>query len=130
MRQRFAIFSLLIAWLLATGSQWDLVQTFAWGRMFLGYAKTMSLLDAAKETFDPEKPCALCCAVRKAKQQQNNSSLPPETKLREKLLLVFQPSPSVVFLSLETNSWSLSDLLPLSAERAAPPNPPPRGMLA
>ena len=126
MRQRIAIFPLLIAWLLATGSQWDLVQVFAWGRMFAGYVSTMSVGQALEETFDADKPCPLCCAVRKAKQQENKT-LPPEVRLREKMPLIFQAVPVLLTETPVTNRWLIHDREPLSAGRAAPPVPPPRG---
>ena len=125
MRRRFAIFSLLIAWLLATGSQWDVVQVIAWGRMFTGYVRTMSVGQALEQTFDAEKPCALCCAVRNV-QQQEKTNLPPEVRLRDKLVLVFQPVPVLLVATRESFAWQLHDRRPLSAGRAAPLVPPPR----
>ena len=126
MRRRIAILSLLTAWLLATGSHWDFVQVFAWGRMFAGYAKTMSVGEALEQTFDPEKPCALCSAVRKAKEEKDSKALPPEGKLREKIVMVFQPT-LMLFASVpESNPWWHHEPEPLSAEKAAPPVPPPR----
>jgi hypothetical protein len=126
MRRRFAIISLSIAWLLATGSQWDLVQAIAWGRMFVGYARTMSLAKSVKETFDPEKPCALCYAVHKAKQQQENQTIPTEVRLREKMLLIFQPVAVLLTATPVANRWLIHDQEPLSAGRPSPPVPPPR----
>lgn len=126
MRQRIAIFSLFIAWLLATGSQWDLMQVFAWGRMFAGYVNTMSVGHALEETFDTDKPCALCLAVGKAKQQEDKT-LPPEVRLRDKMLLVFQPVPVLLATTPGTNQWLIHERKPLSTGRASPPVPPPRG---
>ena len=46
MRRKFSLVLTLAAWLLATGSQWDLAQTFAWGRMIVTYSQTMSVAQA------------------------------------------------------------------------------------
>ena len=43
MRRQVSIVLVLAAWLLATGSQWDLAQTFAWGRMITTYSASMPL---------------------------------------------------------------------------------------
>ncbi len=127
-RRRFALFSLLTAWLFATGSQWDVVQVFAWGKMFIGYARTASVSAALEQTFDPEKPCALCCAVRKAKQQQESKAPPPEVRLRDKVLLIFQPVVVLLARVPDKNIWRCHEVAPLSAGRAEPPVPPPRGV--
>lgn len=125
MRRRLAIFSLLTAWLLATGSQWDVVQVFAWGRMFAGYVQTMSVREALAETFDADKPCSLCCAVREAKQQENKQ-LPPELRLREKLILIFQPTAEVVATVSNGNRWPQVENMLTGRGRAEPAVPPPR----
>jgi len=128
MRQRLAIFSLLAAWFLATGSQWDLVQTFAWAKMLVGYSKVMPLNEAVAETFDADKPCPLCQAVSRAKQQQNRS-LPPEVNLRVKLVMIFQPATAFVATVQQANSWLRSDWDLPTSERPSPPVPPPRGQV-
>lgn len=125
MRRRLAIFSLLTAWLLATGSQWDFVQVFAWGRMFVGYSQTMSVGEALAETFDADKPCSLCCAVREAKQQENKQ-VPPEHRLREKLVLVFQPTPQFVAEVGDAIRWPVEKSSLSGRGRAEPAVPPPR----
>ena len=126
MRHRLSLLFTLAAWLLATGSQWDLVQTFAWGRMFVINAQALSLLEAAKLTFSPEGRCELCCAVSDAKQQQENSTTIPGGKLDTKILLAFEPAPSPVVAAPDFSPWSLNDPLAPAMTRAAPPVPPPR----
>lgn len=125
MRRRLAIFSLLTAWLLATGSQWDFVQVFAWSRMFAGYVQTMTVGEALAETFDAEKPCSLCCAVREAKQQERKQ-LPPEFRLREKLILIFQPAAEFVATVSHEARWPISECFLTGRGRAEPAVPPPR----
>jgi hypothetical protein len=126
MRQRLSLIFTLAAWLFATGSQWDLVQAFAWGRMFATNVQSMSVVEAAKLTFSPEGRCEICHAVSDAKQQQENSATVPGGKLDAKILLAFEPAPAPVVAAPEFSPWSLSDPLVSSLARSAPPVPPPR----
>lgn len=126
MRHRLSLILTLFAWLLATGSQWDVVQTFAWGRMFATNVQTLSLLKAADRTFSPEGRCELCCAVSAAKQQQENSATIPGGKIESKIFLLFEPAPRPVVAAPVFSPWSLSDPLAPSLARSAPPVPPPR----
>ena len=127
MVRRLQLCSVLFAWLLATGSHWDLVQTFAWGRMIGGYARTMPLAEAIRLTFTPANLCSVCELVKDAKQQQEQDAAAiPGLKIDGKILLVFQPAPQLQIDACGADPWVLSDdVLPVS-ERAAPPLPPPR----
>lgn len=127
MRRRLSLLLTLAAWLLATGSQWDFVQTFAWGRMFVANAQTMPLLDAAQRTFSPEGRCPICAAVSVAKQQQEeNAATVPDGKAAGKIFLLYQPAPAPVVAAPAFSPWSLSDPLVRTLDRAAPPLRPPR----
>jgi hypothetical protein len=128
MRQKLAILSLLTAWFLATGSQWDVVQSFAWARMMVGYAKVMPLGEAVAETFDPAKLCPLCQAVSRAKQQQDRS-MPPEVNFRAKLVMIFQPATKLVATVHQEYSWPRSDWNVPTTDKPSPPVPPPRGQV-
>jgi len=125
MRRTPALFALLIAWLFATGSQWDLVQAFAWGRMFTQYAQTMSVAQAARLTFTPTNMCSVCQAVAKAKQQEENNAK-PELKTPGKLLLALVPAPVFVLTVPDQIRLPVEGRVPLSADLSAPPSPPPR----
>jgi hypothetical protein len=125
MFRRFQLTAVLLAWLLATGSQWDLAQTFAWGRMIATRAHTVPLIEAVRLTFTPGNECEVCDAVNAAKQQQDNPAT-PSAKAPGKLLLVLQPTPAFVIAVPEFSPWSLSDFTVPDASRAAPPLPPPR----
>ena len=82
---------------------------------------------ALAETFDADKPCSLCCAVREAKRQENKQ-VPPEIRLREKLTLVFQPTTDfLASVSIET-SWPEAGSLQAGRGRAEPTVPPPRSL--
>lgn len=129
MIRRLQLCSVLFAWLLATGSHWDLVQTFAWGRMFGGYVQTMPLTEAIRLTFAPDNLCPMCEMVKEAKQQKGDTAL-PSLKLDGKILLVFLPASQPEVVATTAEPWVLQDeALPVT-ERAAPPLPPPRARLA
>ena len=126
MRSRFQIVVILFAWLLATGGQWHLVQSFAWARMFTAYAKTMPVSEAARLTFTPDNMCGVCELVSAAQQQHGDTALPAGTSLDAKTPLVFQPVPAVIIAAPTAPSWSLADRDTPASERAAPPLQPPR----
>jgi len=130
MHRRFQIAVILFAWLLATGGQWHLVQSFAWGRMIVAYAKTMPLREAVRLTMTPDNMCGVCELVSAAQQQHGDTALPVGTSLDAKTPLVFQPSPTVILPSPVALAWSLSDRETPLSERAAPPLPPPRAIAA
>ncbi len=129
MRQRLQLCALLLAWLIATGSQWDLVQAFAWGRMFASYSRIMPLGSALRLTFQPDNMCDVCKLVKAATQQQEQSPAAP-FKTFGKILLVFAPAATVVVASVSKPSWPACTQTMSSAERGAPPIPPPRGLAA
>lgn len=130
MRRQFSFILTLVAWLLATGSHWDVVQTFAWGRMFATYSQSMPLLQAVQKTFSSDGMCGICHAVASAKQDSTADSTSSGTgeKFPGKILLVFAPVPSLSIEAPETASWSLSDQSIPVTERATPPLPPPRAL--
>ncbi len=129
MRHKLSLVLTLAAWLLATGSHWDVVQTFAWGRMIATYSQTMSLTQAVEKTFSAGATCGVCEVVATAKSQDSaNPALPTAPgKSLEKIHLVFAPAPAApLLLSSASFSWSLSDQSVPVTCRAAPPVPPPR----
>ncbi|WP_404423932.1 hypothetical protein [Nibricoccus sp. IMCC34717] len=73
----------LVAWLVATGSHWDLVQSFAWAKMVAVYSEDLPLLEAVQETFNPQNLCEVCKVVRDAKERESgmaNLGAKPEGK--------------------------------------------------
>jgi hypothetical protein len=122
--KRLQIFVVLVAWFMATGAQWDLVQTFGWGRMIVNYSRSMQLSAAVKKTFGGEM-CGICRAVNQAKQQEEKSNVPALT-VKAKLVMICSPAPQFVLSAPDRAAWSPSDREPLSAGRPVPPTPPPR----
>ena len=126
MRRRLSLFLTLAAWLLATGSQWDFVQTFAWAQMFAANARVLSLSAALDRTFSPEGRCPICAAVAHAKQQEESPGNVPDGKFSGKIFLLCQPAPAPVVAAPDFTPWSTSDPLIRTLGRAAPPLRPPR----
>jgi len=128
MLRQLSLVLTLAAWLLATGSHWDVVQTFGWGRMIVTYAHSMPLLRAVQQTFSGDEMCGVCQMVHRAKQQQDASGAKvPGTQAPEKILFVgtsrvrVLASPAALCAGLvpAVSAW-------LSAQRPVPPLPPPR----
>ena len=128
MRRRFQIILVLVAWLLASGGQWQLIQSFAWGRMIATYAETMPLSEAIRLTFTPDNLCGICELVMAAQQQDTSDApLPAGASLDAKNLFLTLPSPSFILDAPGTARWALHDLMTPDSARRAPPLPPPRG---
>lgn len=128
MRRKLSLITMLTAWLLATGSHWDLVQTFAWGRMIATYSHSMSLAQAVKLTFTPDNLCGVCESVSEAKQHQD-TAMPTDAKTLGKVLMVFQPAPTFLVALPVAGTWPVGALSPVYRDRAPPPLTPPRGLV-
>jgi hypothetical protein len=126
MNRRIASAALLCAWLCASGAMLDVAQLAAWTRMFAGYAKTESLSAAAKDTFDPDKPCALCSVIGKARDASEHHSPAAPSPSLEKIVLICEKPAG--FLSIrETDTWA-AIVCTIAATRCGEvPVPPPRG---
>ncbi|HEU5080997.1 MAG TPA: hypothetical protein VFT72_17425 [Opitutaceae bacterium] len=127
MWRRFKIFSVVVAWLLATGSQWEIMQTVAWAKMIAENARTMSLSAAVSETLSGQKPCSMCKFVAGAQQQEEHSNATvPATETTGKIVLFCYEIPDAVPTQAAVNTWREFDLQALDLLRLAPPTPPPR----
>jgi hypothetical protein len=128
MRRQLSLILTLSAWLLATGSPWDLVQTFGWGRMIATYSQSMPLLQAVKKTFSGEALCGVCELVQSATQRQDAAGAKVAgTKAPEKIFFVSAPRALVFASPAPMCAGLVPDVsAPSSAERPAPPLPPPR----
>ena len=128
MRHRLQLGLVFFAWFMATGSQWDLVQVVAWGKMFTGYSAEMSLTAAAQKTFSGEL-CTLCHVAQDGrKQQESGGDTAPPGKQSGKMidlcpLAVFTP----VISPQDGTVGSIAALVMVDGRgRASPPSPPPR----
>jgi len=118
---------LLCAWMCASGAMLGLVQVAAWGHMFAGYARSESLSAAARETFDPDKPCALCRAVSKAHQAADTAALAKNAA--DKLVLMYE-RPAAWVVRAATPGWPTFGPLHPAARSGDVPVPPPRTVAA
>ena len=125
MWRKFQIVSVLFAWLLATGSHWDFVQVFAWGRMIASYAEVMPLTAAVRNTFQAGNRCELCMAVENGKKQSDTPTA-PESKFPAKIILIYQPAPAVAIVAPAFPGWTSRATHWSAVDATAPPTPPPR----
>jgi hypothetical protein len=105
MRRSIALFCLLAAWLCASGAVLDGVQVYAWGRMFMGYARQMPVNQAAAETMDGNKPCSLCLALRRAREQEQHEQ--PAVALDRDVvkLVLIADEPATLVFARECEPW-------------------------
>lgn len=125
MRRKLSLITMLFAWLLATGSHWDLVQTFAWARMFVTYSQSMTLSEAVQLTFTPDNLCGMCETVSEAKQKQD-TAMPSDGKHVGKILMIFEADSVFVGLAPEPARWSRRDFMVAEKDGEPPPLRPPR----
>ena len=128
MSKRVGIVSLFFAWLCASGALLDATQVFAWGRMFVGYARTMSFEAAVIQTMDPAKPCVICTAVRRARDVERHDAPSAAPTTVERLLLAHVQNEPFLLPSIRTE-WPEADSLPVPSWRMAVPLPPPRAQV-
>lgn len=127
MWRRFQIFSVVLAWFLATGSHWEVMQTIAWTKMIVEDARTMTLGAAVAETFSGENPCSMCKIVEGAKQQEKNAGAAlPDEGAKAKIFLFCYDKPTKVVSINEASEWVAFSATALDAPLVAPPTPPPR----
>ncbi|MDD2765383.1 MAG: hypothetical protein PHE83_15580 [Opitutaceae bacterium] len=125
MRRHLSVACLLAAWLCATGALLDVAQMVAWTRMFTGYVRTLPVAQALSRTFDPEKPCALCLAVQKARETGRRQQSPPTVAAGQKVVLISQPAESLAPAAIPV-AWLESDQMSTSSWSPPVPVPPPR----
>ena len=124
-QRTIAIASLIFAWICANGAVWDAVQVLAWARMFAGYAHTLPVGAALRETFDPGKPCAICLAVAKAKEAEQKQAPRPLERSTAKLVLACETQEKIQIVPLPRAWPAVPDRT--GAIRSEPvPVPPPR----
>jgi hypothetical protein len=96
--------------------------------MFVGYASTESLAAAARETFDPGKPCAICKAVGMAREASGRHSPAVPSAGAERLILIFERV-ATFFGATEKGAWPMVDGAPARALSEDVPVPPPKPAL-
>ncbi len=129
--RRFSALFVLCAWLLASGAQWDFLQSFAWGRMIANYSRTMPLAEAVKKTFTPDNLCGVCEFVAVAKTRaegegKTGEPAPVEAGAKAKPPLATPPEHHIVFGSAPAPEWPAERFHVDTCARPAPPTEPPR----
>jgi hypothetical protein len=122
---RLKVVAILTAWFLASGSQWDAVQIFAWARMFGENVRQLPVGEALARTFSPAARCTLCVAVTEGKQQQQGGTT-PAPKFEDRTLSICEPAPLFVFAAAEILGRLENRPAVPGLTRARPPVPPPR----
>jgi hypothetical protein len=124
-RKKVAFFSLLLAWLCANGGLLDGMQVFAWAKMFAGYAQTMSVAAALRETFDPAKPCEMCLGVAAAKDTARKQ-VPQSVEFSAEKITLALEAPSKIILAPVSETWPPIVAMTAVSRSEAVPVPPPR----
>ncbi|MSU73129.1 MAG: hypothetical protein EXS43_12440 [Opitutus sp.] len=126
MRKKLSIVGLLVAWLCANGALLDVVQVFAWGRMFAGYAESMTVGAALSATFDPAKPCELCVSVAQTKDQQEKQAPAELLRAKDHPLVLACDLPAAIVFSAPNQEWPAGPALAPPGRNDPVPVPPPR----
>ena len=111
------------------GALWDVVQVFAWTKMFAGYTRELSVSQALRATFDPAKPCDLCRAVAVAKATEQKQAPAQVVRSAEKLLLAFH-APTPILPLKPRVEWPARAPGEAPNRTEAVPVPPPRVSIA
>ncbi len=126
MRHKLPRILLLSAWLVATGGLWILVQVVAWTRMFSTEVATMSVIEAAENTFSADNKCQMCLIVERGKRTTQDETGGAVSSLVGKAPVVFQ-SVTRIFVSPPDAMLALRPESGIAAyRRDVPPVPPPR----
>lgn len=124
--KRLSIIALFAAWFCASGAVLDVAQVFAWGRMFSEYSQSMSVEAAAIETMDGSKPCPICLAIRRAREESARQHAPAGIATHSvKLDLVFHDVPSP-YLARPNEGWIEVAASTPQVRHDRVPTPPPR----
>ena len=125
MLKRASCICLLFGWLCASEALLDTVQVYAWARMFVGYACTLPLAEAGIRTLDPDRPCPICVAVRRARETEphNPPAVPPPSVVKALLLQV--QNEDFVF-PLIRPEWPDANPVRMASWLLPVPVPPPR----
>ena len=113
----------LIALLLAvTGSQWAMLQSYAWTMMLAHNLRTECFTEAVAHTFDGKHPCRLCKAIQNSKKSERK-----QTPTRIEVKIDFWLAPVACLLiapPAASHAWPHTDAFYSRVE--TPPTPPPR----
>jgi hypothetical protein len=90
---RLGQYGLIAAMFCAAGGHWMVLQSVAWGGMFVDYARMTGVVAAMQTTFDGQHPCGLCKEIQKRRGTEQK----PDTQvIVQKLELFFVSAPAFV----------------------------------
>jgi hypothetical protein len=114
---------LLLSFVVAADLHLPLLQVCAWTGMTVHYARNENVMEALKDTFGGERPCKMCCAIRKARTEARKSLTAPPALEKIKATLCGHP-PLFQYVAIAYDH----PLPVLSGDRvpAEPDVPPPR----
>ena len=121
MRGRLAIAVAFLALFLLAGGHWAILQTGAWTGMIVAYTKDGNVSTAISRTFDGKHPCALCCAVRDGRKQEEKKVPGLQLELKKDFIIR-----SFLFEVVRDFSWCEyrrcdRDLVGITLEPLIPP---------
>ena len=108
------------------GGDWFLLQSIAWGRMLVNYSAAYGFQEGVVRTFDGDHPCAMCCAIKKARVREAPTDALTRVTLPMRLVAVAPATPvemglvrPFLYLPPDVRGTCLRG-------REKPPVPPPR----
>lgn len=117
----------LCIWMAASGSLLDLVQIYAWGRMWVANLQTQSAVEALSTTFSNEGACGLCKTLEKVRDGSGETpAATPSVSGKALLLPISLAGNRVVCPEPRQKSISGFRMLAPDIIPARPPIPPPR----
>jgi hypothetical protein len=129
MPRRVSIIALFAAWFCASGAMLDVFQVLAWAKMFTQNTQLMPVAEAVVETFDPNKPCPICMAVRRAREESRREQPANAAREIEKIVLTLHEVDPVI-LDRESEDWPAALVAAPKTWCIPVPVPPPRSMAA
>jgi len=121
---RIAAFLSCLALFGASGGHWVVLQSVAWTEMWVRYAHTETVTQAAVKTFDGKHPCAMCKRIIRAKSKDQK---PDWTISFQKFSITKPEATNLVMRPFWKDlRFGLEGRIFHSRSRLAPPTPPPQ----
>jgi hypothetical protein len=122
--KRIAALISCLAFFGANGGHWAILQSVAWAEMWVHYAHTETVVQAATKTFDGKHPCTMCKRIARQKSKEKKQDI---TLTLQKFSFAKLESVSLTFpLSFAKFRYNLSFRLLNSQLTLSPPTPPPQ----
>lgn len=134
MKRWFTTVICILAALHLAGGPWGLLQVVAWTQMLADYSREKGLVQAVKETFDGEHPCAMCLRLDEKRQNEEKGDPLRQYQMEKS----FQMVAAATTTDVPNNFPTAESLTPNYGVRPGsetqwmtrPPTPPPRAQMA